>query len=491
MPSPAQPGIDRAPAPAATTVIRNAAIAILWDGTAHHYATDCDIAFSGGRITHVGPRYDGPADIEVDGRDRLVMPGLIDAHTHPATEPGFKGIREEHGVPRMGNSGLYERSLAFRLDEDGRRAAQEVAYAEMLASGVTSVVDLTAPFPGWVETAAASGLRSFLAPGFRSAAWRLEGDFELKFDWDEAAGRRDFEAALRIVDALPQHPSGRLSGVLYPAQIETVSLDLMKDSIAAARERNIPLTTHVAQSMSEIAEVEARHGTTPLGFAEDIGLLGPDILIAHVIFIDEHSWIRKEPARDLARLVDSGTSVVHCPTPVQRYGHQLENFGRYAKAGVNMCIGTDVSPHNMIEEMRSALIMARVAASDITATDTAEVFTAATVGGARAMMRDDLGKLAVGARADIVLVDLEHPDMIPARDPLRSLVYTAAERAVRDVFVDGHHVVQAGVVTTLDRQGATQRLDAAQRRMLAAVPTHDFRGRSAEEIAPLSLPMRP
>ena len=99
----------------------------------------------GDRIAFLGPSYGGPADETVDGTRLFVMPGLVDIHAHPTTEPGFKGVREEHGVPEMYMSGLYERVVAYRLDEDGRRAAAEVAYAELLASGVTSVADCRAP----------------------------------------------------------------------------------------------------------------------------------------------------------------------------------------------------------------------------------------------------------------------------------------------------------------------------------------------------------
>ena len=102
-------------------------------------------------------------------------------------------------------------------------------------------------------------------------------------------------------------------------------------------------------------------------------------------------------------------------------------------------------------------------------------------------MRDDLGKLAVGAKADIVAIDLNHPLMRPGRDPLKALIHSAAERAVKDVWVDGRQVVRDREVLTLDYRGAAARLDEGQARMLAGAPTHDYAGRSAEEIAPLSL----
>ena len=110
------------------------------------------------------------------------------------------------------------------------------------------------------------------------------------------------------------------------------------------------------------------------------------------------------------------------------------------------------------------------------------------MGGAQALGRDDIGRLAAGAKADLVLVDLTNPFMLPARDPLRSLVYTAADRAVHSVFVDGEKVVDGGRVLTLDHGNALGLLAEAQARMMAAVPDHDWAKRRADEVVPLSLP---
>ena len=167
----------------------------------------------------------------------------------------------------------------------------------------------------------------------------------------------------------------------------------------------------------------------------------------------------------------------------------MENFGDYLRAGVNMGLGTDTAPHNLVEEMRKAAVLARIAARDIATVTTSDLLHAATVGGAKALMRDDIGRIAVHKKADLVLVDLAVPQMMPARDPVRSFVYHAADRAVRDVFVDGRQVVVEGKVVTLDQADAAERLALAQRRMLEAAPRRDYRGRGAEEIVPLSLPL--
>src|SRR5437588_10678991 len=457
-----------------TTVIKNAAWVIAWDEARaqHVYRRNVDVAFADDRIAFLGRGFAGTADRTIDGSARLVMPGLIDIHSHPEHEPLYRGIREEHGLPSMHMTGLYGRAQALPApDDEARAASAEFAYCELLLSGVTSLVDITAPWDGWIDLFAKSGLRGFVAPGSASARWYLEDDHELRYAWDEARGRAGFAAALGTIDAALAHPCGRLSGVVSPMQIDTCTADLLRDSRAAARDRGLPFTLHVAQSVSEVREIIRRHGQTPVQWAHGIGLLGSGTILGHALFLDHHSWIRGWTKSDLAILGDSGTAVAHCPTPFARYGQTMENFGDYLRAGVTMGLGTDCAPHNLVEEMRKAAILARVAARDITTVSTADLFHAATVGGATALMRDDLGRLAPGKKADLVLVDLECPQMQPARDPLRSFVYHAADRAVRDVFVDGKQVVTDGRVTTLDQAGAGGRLRAAQERMEALAPS--------------------
>ena len=157
--------------------------------------------------------------------------------------------------------------------------------------------------------------------------------------------------------------------------------------------------------------------------------------------------------------------------------------------GINLGIGTDTYPHNFLEEMRSVGNFARVAMETVDDLETRDVFEAATVGGAKALGRDDIGRLAPGCKADFVSVDVKDPSMMPLREPLRSLIFVAADRAVRDVYVDGEQVVADGKVLNIDLQAASEALEAAQQRSMAQVPDRDWAGRSAEELAPMVLPI--
>ncbi|MCC7271991.1 MAG: amidohydrolase family protein, partial [Alphaproteobacteria bacterium] len=475
-------------------LIRNAAWAIAWDAAAgrHVYRRGVDLTLADGRIAAIAPHApEAPppaAAAVVDASAMMAMPGLVDIHSHPTTEPAYRGVREDHGVPAQQMTGLFERSQAMRLDEAGRRAAQTLAYGELLAGGVTSLVDLSAPFPGWFDIMRASGLRVWAGPNFASARWGMSAPQTVTWKWDAAAGRSAFQSAQALLDEAAADPSGRLSPIVFPAQIDTVEEGLLRDAMALARDRRWPFTTHIAQAVVEVREMVRRHGVTPIQWAADLGLLTPRSILGHAIFVDEHPSIAWHTRRDVALMAEHGATVAHCPSPFARYGEHLRDFGSYARRGVRMAIGTDVAPHNLIEEMRLAIVTARNATRDIAAADTATVFHAATAGGADALGRADLGRLAVGARADVALVDLSHPLMSPPRDPLRALVYHAADRAVARVYVDGRLAYADGRPTGLDLVEAAGVLAESQARMLRDAARHDYAGRDGDVIAPLSLP---
>ncbi|MBL6457780.1 amidohydrolase family protein [Belnapia sp. T6] len=478
-----------------TSLIRNAAWAVVWDAAAgrHAYARGVDIRLEGGKVAAIAPHDPAappPAGTEViPGEALLVLPGLVDVHTHPTTEPGLRGVREDHGVPEQQMSGLFERAQSLRLDEAGREAAQRLAYAELLSGGVTSVVDLSAPHRGWLGVMRESGMRVWAGPGYASAQWGMTAPQTVTWTWTEGAGRAGFQRAQALMDEAEADPSGRLSGIVFPAQIDTVEEALLRDSIALAEATGRPFTTHIAQAVVEVREMITRHGMTPIQWAASIGLLTPRSILGHAIFLDEHPSIGWHGARDLALMAEHGVAVAHCPSPFARYGEHLKDFGRYARRGVRMAMGTDCAPHNLIEEMRLAILLARNAGRDLAGADTAMVFQAATVGGAEALGRPDLGRLVVGAAADLALVDLTHPLMNPPRDPLRSLVFHAADRAVRQVIVAGETVLRDGKPTRLDVSEAAGILAESQARMLRDAAGLDYRGRDGDAIAPLSLGM--
>ncbi|MEM6496130.1 MAG: amidohydrolase family protein, partial [Pseudomonadota bacterium] len=263
------------------------------------------------------------------------------------------------------------------------------------------------------------------------------------------------------------------------------SASLINDAHDYATEYNLPFQIHAAQSVNEFHEIYRRHGKTPIAWLESLGVLNDRAIIGHGIFLDHHPWLYWTTRRDLSILADHATTVAHCPTVFMRHGIALHTFGGYTRAGINMGIGTDTYPHNFIEEMRNTLTIARAVAQTVDDLETRDVYNASTLGGAKALKRSDIGRLAVGAKADFIVLDARHPAMMPLREPIRSLVYVAAERPVKDVYVDGQIVVRDGTTLNIDYAAASAALEEAQKRAMKGTAQLDWAGRSADELAPL------
>lgn len=467
-----------------THCIRRAAWIIGWDAErgGHVYLRDGDVAWQGDRLIQVGGSYDGPVDTEMDGSRRLVMPGLINIHCHPTQTPIYRGFVEEYGNPRLFFNGRQDFRQSFIQDEAALRASARYALAEMATSGITTIFDLSHAYPGWLDLLDQSGLRVWVAPMFRSARWWASDGQETLYDWSPDEGAAAFAEAQAVMDAAERHASGRFSAVVAPAQIDTCTEDLLRDAIALSRDTGRVLFTHGAQSYPEFNQLARLHDKTPIGYMDSIGFLGERTVIGHAVFTDRHPWLVWPTRDDLSLLAESGTTVAHCPTVFIRDGTLLHHIGAYMDAGVNVAIGTDTHPQNMLEEIRTAELLARAAAGAQHTSTTARLFHAATAGAARLLGRDDIGRIDVGAKADLVTFDLDHPQMHPLRDPLRAIIHQAAERAIDAVYVDGRRIVSAGRCETIDWDDAARTLDREQKRIAAKAPRLD-------EIVPLMLPM--
>lgn len=464
-----------------TTVVRSCDWIIGWDGTRHGYLRGGDLVWQGDRLVQVGGRWDG-SGTEIDGTGLLAMPGLINIHCHPAQTPLFKGFVEEFGNPRLFYSSRHAFRQSFLPDAAAQLASARWGLAEMLACGTTSIVDLSHAYPDWLDLLAESGLRAWAAPMFRSARWWTDTGQETRYDPAPDRGAAAFAEAQEVMDATEAHSCGRLSAMVSPAQVDTCTPELLVAARDLARATGRPLHTHAAQSYAEFQGMTRRHDCTPVEWLDRLGFLGPSTILGHAVFTDAHPWLHWPTRRDLGLLAGSGTTIAHCPTVFARDGTMLHHLGAYMDAGVGVAIGTDTHPQNLFEEMRLAETLARCAAGPRHSCSTARLFHACTIGAARLLGRDDIGRLAPGAKADLVLCDLADPAMRPLRDPLRGLIHSAAGRGVRDVFVDGRQVVDDGRVLTIDQPAAAVALQAAQDRLAEGIADLDA-------IAPRALPL--
>jgi cytosine/adenosine deaminase-related metal-dependent hydrolase len=194
-----------------------------------------------------------------------------------------------------------------------------------------------------------------------------------------------------------------------------------------------------------------------------VGLLDDNVCLTHCLYPDGQWRADEVPTPDddtLARIGDAGTTVIYCPVVYRRRGGVMNSFSRYREQGINMALGTDTFPQNILEEMRWAALGTKLITEDPAAGTARELFDAVTLGGAQALGRTDIGRLTPGAKADIVAVDLSGTHVGPTDDPVTSLVHYATPADVAHVFIDGEQVVRDGQIPEFDEQSA---LAGAQR----------------------------
>src|SRR5438128_3010218 len=230
-----------------------------------------------------------------------------------------------------------------------------------------------------------------------------------------------------------------------------------------------------------------RHGKTPIAWLNDLGVLGENTVLGHAIIVGGSSWTNY-PAGDVAIMADAGCSVAHAVWVFARRGVAMESFARYLAAGVNMSLGTDTNPQSIIEAMRWAAVCSKIAERETEATTAADAFDAATLGGARALGRDDLGRIAPGARADLVLWKARSWGMTPLRDPVKNIVYNATAEDVDRVWVNGRLVVDGGRVRAADERAIFAALQAGGERMWPRMGPFDRAGRDADALSPQTYP---
>ncbi len=474
-------------------LFKNLDWAILWNTTehCHYYAKDVNLWISEGKINRIDPgAVSSSTERVIDGRNKMLVPGFINIHSHPDMEPLSKGLLEERASPKLGMSALYEFMHLVKPREEIKRAASLFTIGELLRSGVTTFVDLSTPRQNWLDDLASSGIRSVIAPMYSSARAITKNGHSVDYEWDEAYGLDRMSESLDYVDSANSHPSGMISGMVAPMRADTCTETMILLSLEEAKKRSVPMQIHTAQSLVEFNEMTKRHGMTPVGWLDSIGCLDPSVILGHCIFLDDHPWVFWPEKKDIQRLKQSAVSVAHCPVIFARKGILLNSFPRYVLNGINVGIGTDTFPHNFLDEMRWAIILGKVIEGSISAGSTAMLLDAATIGGAAALLRNDIGRIEEGSKADFFLVDLKDPLMHPLRDPLRNLFFSALERPISDVFVEGRHVVKDGKVMTLDMTQLTDVLTEGQAEALASIKDRDYAGRSPEVVFPLSLPLQ-
>jgi 5-methylthioadenosine/S-adenosylhomocysteine deaminase len=442
-----------------------------------HRAPPADILIGGDTIIEVGPPgLAAPGDaVLVDATDRLIHPGLINAHTH-----GHGNLSKG-----MGDRWTLELLLAAAPWISGNRTLEDkylstyIGALEMLLKGCTACYDLCVEFPVPTVDGLAACARGYADAGLRAVLAPMVAEFSF------------YQAFPGLLDVMPpalQKETERLRlapgdatlnamrqslrdwkvdrDLVRPAVAPTIphhcSDKFMQDCATLAREHGVGLHTHVQESKPQVMIALKRYGKTPTAHLQDLGLLGPDFTVGHGVWLDHD---------DMRRLGDHGASVAHNPGSNLRLGNGLADVRGMLERKVNVGIGTDGASCsdnlNMYESMRLASMVSKGQGPD---TDrwltTGEVFAAATEGSAKALgFGVKLGRIAPGYKADIVLLDLTNVNWLPLNNAVNQLVHTEDGNAVDSVLVGGRLVVENGRAVGVDMTALARKVEATRARL--------------------------
>jgi 5-methylthioadenosine/S-adenosylhomocysteine deaminase len=397
---------------------------------------DGAIAVRGDAIIAVGSR----AELEskyisthrISAPHGLAMPGLINGHTHAAMTL-FRGIKDDVTLQDWLTNYIFP-AEAKNVTENFVTWGTRLGILEMLRGGTTTYTDMY-----YFEDAVA---RETKAAGMRGVLGETFIDFP-------APDNKTLAETLAYSEKFLKHWQGDplIHAAVAPHSVYTVSADSLRAAAALARKYHAPIVIHVSETKKEVDDSRAAHGVSPVAWLDQLGVLGPDVVAAHCIWID---------AADIALLAKSQAGCVHNPSSNMMLASGVAPLQAMLGAGVRLGLGTDGpagsnNDLNMMEEMDLAAKLQKITRMDPQALGAKQAVEMATIGGARALhMENEIGSLEVGKKADLIVISLDEANAVPLYDVYSQIVYALKASDVQDTIIGGRIVMQNGRVLTLD-----------------------------------------
>lgn len=389
-----------------------------------------DVYVEDGRIVTVGPRAP-EADRDIDATGQVLMPGLVNLHTHVPM-----GLFRGYGDDMALEPWLRERiwPAEEKLTPTSMRAGADLGHLEMIAGGVTSYLDMyTMEADVIASSCRAAGLRGWCGEGM--------------VDIGKAHGEEPNPKLKVIEESIKRTANDPLiTHCPSPHQTGTCNRATFTEAARIATDHGVPMHTHCSETRSEVYEVERLQGARPVQVLKETGALAANAILAHC------GWITKAEAADIAQ---AGAAVAHCPVS----NLKLATGGvcpvpELHEAGARVGLGTDGAASNnttdLFETMKFAALVQKQHRWDPTVLPAQRVLDMATRDAADALRRPDLGRIVAGATADLALVDFRRPHLVPRHDVVSHLVYAASARDVSTTIVHGRVLMAEGRIESLD-----------------------------------------
>lgn len=461
----------------------------------------------GDHVLFVGYDYPEPVDRSIDAGHAIVSPGLIDLIALVDIDHGLI----DGAVPRQA-ADHFEVNQRFRtvdaFDRKFWQIKQRMSVAQLIMNGTTTGMPIAGDlFRGWAETyeefedlaqtAIELGMRMYLGPSYRTY-----GGHRCFNQPDFKRGEKSINDAFRYAETFDGAGDGLIKAFLSPRQISYLTENYLQRTKAFSDSHKIPIRLNACEGMYEVGYLYEKFGTTTIEYLADLGFLGPLTEIVYGIYMGEAIGHGIKPKRDeLKLLAETGTTIIHTPIAEAHGGMALNSFQRLLDAGVNLTLGSDTHPADLIQNMNFGWNLSRIAGHESffnlynlqpkqfePATE-ADFFRAATTNGAKALGRDDLGKLAPGAKADLIVVDLSSLRVGPVEDPIRTMIMNTTGANVRDVIINGRFVMENYTIPGINVPKLLEEGQACFNQFKNMYSSYDEYQRPAETFFPNSFPV--
>ena len=399
-------------------------------------------------IIYAGPRSKVPkieAAKIIDAAGMVATPGLINCHTHLAMTL-FRGVAEDQPLQRWLTEAIWP--LEAKLKPQDIHYGSLLGCLEMIKSGTTCFADMYFHEEIVAEAVQEAGLRAVLAPGLLETL-------------DKGLAEETLKQTIRLAKRYHK-PNSTIKIQLGPHAVYTCSLDFLKRVRETATRHKMGIHIHLAESKEMASQIEREHGQTETQLLESIGFLGPDILAAHCIHLNQE---------DMQTLAKHDVKIVYNPVANMKLAQGTAKIPDLQKLGITVSLGTDGPASNntldMLQNMKVAALLQKAHYRDPTVLPAKTVLEMATMNAAKALgLERTIGSLEPGKKADIALIDFRKPHLTPPHDPYANIVYSANGSDVHTLIVDGKVLMENREVKTLDEDEIIERARETARNLL-------------------------
>ncbi|WP_430156590.1 amidohydrolase [Paenibacillus algorifonticola] len=403
------------------------------------------------RITYIGA--EAPtglqADVQkLDGSKLVIMPGLVNTHGHAAMTL-LRGYSDDQNLQVWLEQKMWPMEGKY-IDLD-TRAGSALAVVEMLKSGTTAFVDMYDRMDQLAEVVEQSGIRGCLTRGVIGLC-------------PEEVQQAKLAEAIAFARDWNGKADGRITTMISPHAPYTCPPDYIEKFVQAAHDYDLPLHTHMSESIAEVEQNVRDYGVRPVQHLDNLGFFSRPALVAHAVHLNDE---------EIALLAQRKVAVSHNPVSNLKLASGIARVPALLRAGVTVSLGTDSAASNnnldLFKEINLAALLHKGVSGDPTVVPAIEALRMGTVYGARSIWQEDsIGRLRVGMKADFIAIDIEQPHFYPQTDIVSHLVYAGSGRDVKHVWVDGRQVVRDGECTLLDEEKIRHDAQASFERLLKA-----------------------